>query len=260
MSSRIATEEYTVGRAGTAAFDGIASEYDSLWTNSHIGRLQRDAVWRRLEGQFQPDATLLDVGCGTGEDSLHFMRSGLRVRAIDASAEMVRIASRRGINASVLRIEELERLEGPFDGAISDFGVINCVEDLDSVRQSLARLIRPGGTLALCVLGRFCAWETAWFLLRLEPSKAMRRWRGHAKSGSLGINVRFYSMSELTDALKPDFRLLDWHSIGLWVPPSYVRGLPTALLQALGKLDRMTARLPILRAMGDHRLGLFIRT
>jgi SAM-dependent methyltransferase len=187
------------------------------------------------------------------------MRSGLRVRAIDASPEMVRIASRRGVHASLLKIEELERMHGTFDGAISDFGAINCVDHLDSVRQSLARLIRPGGTLALCVLGRFCAWETAWFLLRLEPSKAMRRWRGHAKSASLGINVRFYSMSELRQALEPDFTLCDWQSIGLWVPPSYVRGLPAALLQALGKLDRITARRPILRAMGDHRLALFIR-
>src|SRR5437867_8991299 len=151
------------------AFDTLASRYDELWTQSAVGRLQRLAVWRRLDRLFRPGDSLLDLGCGTGEDALHFMRSGMRVRAIDASAEMVRIARSRGVDAVRLPIEELERLTGSFDGVLSDFGALNCVARLDAIRRPLARLIRPGGSLAICVLGRCCLWETAWYLLRDQP-------------------------------------------------------------------------------------------
>src|SRR6266568_218287 len=109
------------------AFNALAWRYGGLWNRSTIGRLQREAVWRRLDRLFRPGDSLLDLGCGTGEDALHFMRSGMRVRAIDASAEMVRIARSRGVDAVRLPIEELERLTGSFDGVLSDFGALNCV-------------------------------------------------------------------------------------------------------------------------------------
>src|SRR5437868_14651054 len=93
-------------------FDALAPRYDELWTESAIGRLQRRAVWRRADGLFQPGDRLLDLGCGTGADALHFMQRGMRVRAIDASSEMVRIARSRGVDATRLVIEELGQMRG----------------------------------------------------------------------------------------------------------------------------------------------------
>ena len=65
-----------------AAFNRIAPQYDELWTYSSVGRLQRDTVWRRLDKLFNDGETLLDLGCGTGEDALHFMRRGMSVRPL----------------------------------------------------------------------------------------------------------------------------------------------------------------------------------
>ena len=36
------------------AFDSLAAKYDEIFTESHIGRAQRDAVWRVLAKTFQP--------------------------------------------------------------------------------------------------------------------------------------------------------------------------------------------------------------
>jgi predicted TPR repeat methyltransferase len=58
-------------------------------------------VWWRLHGLLERRETLLDLGCGTGEDALHFTGLGMRVCGIDTSNEMVRIARARGIDASV---------------------------------------------------------------------------------------------------------------------------------------------------------------
>jgi ubiquinone/menaquinone biosynthesis C-methylase UbiE len=60
-----------------AAFDRIAARYDEFWTCSPVGRLQREAVWRRLDKLFNDGDALLDLGCGTGEDAVHFMRNGI---------------------------------------------------------------------------------------------------------------------------------------------------------------------------------------
>ena len=241
------------------AFDRIASQYDELWTRSPVGLLQRQAVWRRLDNLFNVGDTLLDLGCGTGEDAVHFMRHGMSVRAIDASSEMVRIARSRGVDASVLEIEQLNRVQGCFHGVISNFGAFNCVANLHTIRPFLARLIRPGGHLAVCILGNFCLWETVWHFLHGEPRKACRRWRCDQFSASLQIPVRFLSVSNLARAFHPEFSLRDWRGIGTFVPPSYVQGLPLSLLQALGVLDRFVAHLPVLRALADHRLVVFVR-
>ena len=160
-----------------SGFDTLALSYDAVWTESPTGRLQRNAFWRLVAGLFRPGQHVLDMGCGTGEDAVRLAREGVRVSAIDSSREMVRVARARGVNALQLPIEQVERLDAVFDGAISNFGALNCVEDLQPVGRALARLIRPGGAVALCLLGRFCAWET------LHTTWCAGRCRRHSGDG-----------------------------------------------------------------------------
>jgi SAM-dependent methyltransferase len=241
-----------------AAFDRIAPEYDRLWTRSPVGHQQREAVWRQIGALFQPGQTVLDLGCGTGEDALRLMQAGIRVRAIDASGEMVKIARGRGVDAQVLPIENCGLLNESFDAVLSNFGALNCVQDLDLLREPLARLVRPGGYLALCLIGGFCAWETAWALLHLQPAKAFRRWRGSARS-SLVVRVYYPSRKALEAAFRARFTLVNWRAIGLCVPPSYVTGLSAGLLHKLDAYDRLVAHWPLLRGLSDHRLFIFVR-
>lgn len=73
----------------STAFDRVASRYDELWTNTDVGRLQREAVWRHVDPLFRQGARIIDLGCGTGTDARHFARAGIHVSAFDASPEMV---------------------------------------------------------------------------------------------------------------------------------------------------------------------------
>jgi ubiquinone/menaquinone biosynthesis C-methylase UbiE len=242
----------------SAAFDQLAAEYDRVWTRSAVGSLQREAVWRHIGALFEPGSFILDLGCGTGEDAVRLMQAGLRVRAIDASPEMVRIARDRGVDAEILSIEDCSLLYESFDGILSNFGALNCVADIESLREPLARLVRPGGYLAICSIGGFCAWETAWALFHRQPAKAFRRWRKSVLS-SLGIRVFYPSKRRLEEAFRPQFSLVKWCGIGLTVPPSYVTELSTSLLGKLDAFDRRAAHWPLLRAMSDHRLYVFVR-
>ncbi len=66
MRQRVPDPVVSEAAVAGAAFDRIASRYDELWTCSPVGRLQREAVWRRLDKLFNDGNTLLDLGCGTG--------------------------------------------------------------------------------------------------------------------------------------------------------------------------------------------------
>jgi SAM-dependent methyltransferase len=171
---------------------------------------------------------------------------------------MVKIARSRGVDAERLRIEGCGLLHGSFDMVLSNFGALNCVEDLQSLGEPLARLVRPGGHLIVCVIGRFCAWETAWALMRGKPAKAFRRWRKSAMS-SLGIRVFYPSRRRMEAAFRGQFSLADWRGIGLSVPPSYVTGLSAGVLRKLDAFDRRVAHWQLLRGFADHRLFIFER-
>lgn len=237
----------------SAAFDVIASRYDELWTHSAIGRAQRDLVWRHLDPLFRPGDRILDIGCGTGEDAAHFTARGVSVHATDPSSAMREIARCRVGHVSAA----LPEPPASFDGAISNFGALNCVQDLDAVARDLARLVRPGGRIAICVIGRFCLWESVYYSVRLQFAKAFRRLRGRASS-SLGITVCYPTVGALAAAFAPDFALERWTGIGLFVPPSYVP-LPARPVGMCAAVDRVLAGLPLLRSLADHRLLIFER-
>ncbi len=236
-------------------FDQVAAQYDQLWTSTPIGRAQRLLVWRHVDTLFHSGERILDVGCGTGEDAAHFTERGLAVHAIDPSPRMIEVARRRGgFTAEVLGAEEIAEIGGGFDGAISDFGALNCVEDLAPVARGLAGIVRPGGYVAICTIGRCCAWETLYYAVRGQFGKAFRRFRGKAAS-SLGVTVYYPSVAELRRVFA-GCELERWMGIGLFVPPSYVR-MPGWMVRWMGRLDRALAGVPLLRGMADHRLLIF---
>ena len=298
--------------SSAALFDRMAASYDAQWTTTAIGRAQRNLVWRDIDALFQPGERMLDIGCGTGEDAAHFTARGVAVYATDASPAMVQVAQARGgFTAEVRSAEELGQIGGTFDGAISNFGALNCVENLPAVASLLAGLVRPGGRVAICLLGRFCAWETLYYAVRLQYGKAIRRWSGRATIEIRGVQsdfvgqdgilcagwqpalgghlpatagglptrrrmpscpterapqtdnlaamtVYYPTVSEIRAAFAPDFELQRWTGIGLCVPPSYVN-LPATMVGVLAACDRLQARLPLLRALADHRLFLLVR-
>jgi SAM-dependent methyltransferase len=241
-----------------APFDRIAGSYDTLWTKSDAGRAQRETVWRVIDGLFQPGDEILDAGCGTGEDAVHLGRQGIHVSAIDASGEMVKLASARGVAATQLAVEELDRIHATYDGVLSDFGVLNCTANLSAVAASLARLVRPRGHAVICLMNRTCAWEMAWFGARLSAGGAFRRLRRGGVPSSLGLQVYYPGAREVRRAFEPAFELVQSRGVGLFVPPSYAN-LPARAVRLASEADARLGDLPVLRGLGDHRLYVFRR-
>src|ERR1700722_6109350 len=85
---------YATSAAGTA-FDHLAEDYDQIFTNSLIGRAQRNAVWKVLTETFSQNDNILELNCGTGEDAIFLAGSGISVLACDASRQMIVRAKER---------------------------------------------------------------------------------------------------------------------------------------------------------------------
>jgi ubiquinone/menaquinone biosynthesis C-methylase UbiE len=188
----------------TSPFDALAPSYNAMWTDTPRGREQRAAVWREIDPLFRAGDRVLDLGCGTGDDALHLMSQGIEVVGIDASPQMVEVARGRGVQAHVGQAIGLDGLSSDaFSGAISNFGALNCVRDLHSVAEHLAKLIRPGGPLAICLMGRFCL--TDW-------RHAMKRWLGHTQWR--GMDVYYPTSRRVRSAFASAFKFERQVSIG----------------------------------------------
>jgi len=91
---------------------------------------------------------LLEVGAGTGQDSVFFAENGLSVVAIDLSPAMVERCREKGLDARVLDLTGLtgEFAAGSFDAVWS----MNCLQhvptpDLPPVIEQIRAVLRPGG-------------------------------------------------------------------------------------------------------------------
>lgn len=241
-----------------SSFDAIAAVYDQLWTRTAGGAVQRRAVWKFLDPLFHSGDSILDLGCGTGADAVHFEEAGVHVYGIDSSLEMIRIAKSKGADAHVCGLEDLAKLAGTFDGAISNFGALNCIPSLSCVADELARLVRSGGYVALCLLGRICLWELGCYLIRGSFRKAVRRVPGHSKS-SIGVEVFYPTRRSILRAFKNDFVLCANCGVGLAVPPSYVTWLSRKSLEILAAFDETLVARPLFRSLADHQLYIWRR-
>jgi demethylmenaquinone methyltransferase / 2-methoxy-6-polyprenyl-1,4-benzoquinol methylase len=128
-------------------FDAIAPRYDLV---NRIMTFRLDVRWRRLTVRsltLRPGSTVLDLACGTGDLCRELQASGLMPRGVDLSFGMLAAARTAAplVQGDALR---LPVRDGAVDGITCGFALRNLV-DLDPLWDELARVVRPGGRIAL---------------------------------------------------------------------------------------------------------------
>lgn len=132
-------------------FDAIAPRYDLV---NRIMTFRLDTRWRRRAVRdlaLPANSTVLDLAAGTGDLCIDLRRAQLRPIAIDLSFGML---SNDRSNAPRAQADIL-RLPVPshsVDGIICGFALRNLV-DLEVFFTECARVIRPGGRIALLDVG-----------------------------------------------------------------------------------------------------------
>jgi demethylmenaquinone methyltransferase / 2-methoxy-6-polyprenyl-1,4-benzoquinol methylase len=139
-------------RAALALFAPLAKTYDRYAPLLSFGQ---DPRWRRFlvsRIEAEPGHRVLDVACGTGAVALELRHRYLcQVVAVDQSREMLAVARTRvdkDVELVEARAEALPFEDASFD-ALTFTYLLRYVDDARETMRELARVVRPGGRIAM---------------------------------------------------------------------------------------------------------------
>ena len=132
-------------------FDAIAPRYDLV---NRVMTFRLDVRWRRRTVRdlaLPAGATVLDLASGTGDLCIDLREAGLTPLSMDLSFGML-AADRSGAARAQSDILKLPVRGGAVDGVTCGFALRNLLE-LPAFFAELARVVRPGGRIALLDVG-----------------------------------------------------------------------------------------------------------
>ena len=154
-----ATSEAAAADHVRSLFNSIAPSYDRL---NHLRSFGLDRLWwRKTARRFRstlarPDARILDICCGTGDQTSALLAcrppDAEPLTGLDFSAEMLSRARRKFPSSNVRWIEG-DAMHLPFADASLDlvtaaFGFRNLSNYAEGLRE-IARVLRPGGQIGI---------------------------------------------------------------------------------------------------------------
>lgn len=238
----------------TANFDVLAKDYDHSFSNSLTGHQQRtmSRKWLMHFLQGRVRLKILEINCGTGEDAIWLASLGHDVIATDISPAMIEacqqkleFSNRRQPFFSVCGFDQLDEMfqSESFDLVFSNFAGLNCLDPfkLEQLLVTLNRIIKPAGNLAVVIFGRFCLSEIFYYLVKLKPRHAFRRWSPGPvvvplKKGTVQP-VYYHPVKKLMSGNY--FSLVTKRPIGFLIPPSYMEALVVKFKNVFNMLSRM---------------------
>lgn len=196
-------------------FAPLGSSYDRVGATLSLGQ---DPRWRRfLVSRLPPDGGhVLDVATGTGLVAEALLARGFRVTGLDQSPEM--LARARDRFAGRIELVEASAEALPFADASFDHltftYLLRYVDDPAATLRELARVVRPGGTVAML---EFAVprglWRRAWDLwvgVGLPVAGRLLSPGWHEVGRFLGPSIRKFH------ATYPEPALLDlWRAAGI---------------------------------------------
>ena len=259
-------------RAVEALFDESAPMYDRVVQSNRFDLHLRTVALEILHRQFGAGDRVLELGCGTGLETLPLAEAGVKVVALDISGGMLRELNRKARVAKVhsrietrqVPISDLSKIvaelgPGSFDGAFSHFGALNCEPYLDSLPEVLHRLIRPQGRISLGIWNRTCFAEMVLFGITFRPGSALARFQSRVAVGKtrFGVPVYPYSPGEVMRLFSPFFSPEEAVGASVLMPPYNLAGRlgpHPNLVSLLEAGDRLIRGRPFFRYLGDHFL------
>lgn len=178
-----------------SAYDGSAAARDAE-IKEDWKLTERQGFMNRLRSEAR--TRLLEVGAGTGQDSLYFRDHGADVVATDLSPEMVARCRAKGLEAYVMDVLGLRFPAQSFDAGYA----FNCLlhvpnADLSDALSSIRSVLKPGGLFYVGLYGSE------------EPFEGVLPGDSH-------VPRRFFSFrtdDQIRCLVEPYFEVLDFHVV-----------------------------------------------
>ena len=107
-----------------------------------------ESLYQPFLAELPEGARILDVGCGSGRDTLAFKNKGYQVDAIDYSEELVKKATRlTGIPIKLKSFYEVDDYEA-YDGIWACASLLHCERSrLAGVLEKMVQALKPNGVI-----------------------------------------------------------------------------------------------------------------
>lgn len=250
-------------------YDEDATDVDvRYWANPVLQQIRQEF---RQEVMRYPARNMLEIGCGTGLDLIHFsaIYPERNIYGIDISAQMVRLSQlrkdkneRTNIRVGQGSVEDIDTLfpGQQFDLIYVFFGALNTVEDLSAAARTIKGLLPEGGVLVASFVNKWYLAGMLIDLVRLRFRSAFGRikplWGGYSPSRFLPSHC--YSTSEIEKAFQ-GFRIKSQKSFSIVHPAWYYTHLNEKLGNSrkyLWQTDLLLNK-TFLRRFGEYSLFVF---
>lgn len=159
----------------------VATLHEGLWdvggdasvsfpaaAHDHLAPLEEAGVWFRLRNEeilarlceAGLPTSLWDVGAGNGMVASHLRASGIDVVAVEPLPEGARRCARRGVPTIRGTLEALHLPDGALEG-VGLFDVVEHLEEPGPLLSEVARVLRPGGLVAVSAPAMPWLWSDA---------------------------------------------------------------------------------------------------
>jgi 2-polyprenyl-3-methyl-5-hydroxy-6-metoxy-1,4-benzoquinol methylase len=221
------------------------AEEDHFW---YVGRRQVIIAWleRSLKNAGYPASGLriLDYGCGTGINLLHFARFG-DVVGVDTAAEAIAYCRQRGLDNAIW-LESLDDVESASDlgrafDVVTMLDVLEHIPDEAATLRRIHALLKPGGHLLVTVPAYNWLWSG-----EDDVSQHVRRYTARSLSrvlteaGYERVNHSYFNTFLLP--LQAAVALSHRWQRATRKPTSLVKPLPPMLNRALSKVIFLESR------------------
>lgn len=245
-----------------ADFDRAATNYDTTFTQTDIGKMQRALVYEALSKHLNNVQNILEINCGTGEDAVWFSKQNYTITATDISPKMIEVAkSKANLNFAVVDINSITTTfaGSTFDLLFSNFGGLNCLSEseLKNFFGNVHSILSEKGKMALVIMPKNTLWERLYFLAKAQFSKMSRRKKASVIAKVDGENVAtfYYNPKDIVTLANTNFEIAAVKPIGFFVPPSYLNDFfknKKGLLRFLNRLEQGVKHWSWLSKYADH--------
>ncbi len=188
-------------------YEDLAGDYDCRFNNPRLNYMR--SVEKLFLLETLKSGMILDIGCGTGEQSLFLAKKGYHVLGVDISREMLTKANQSAkegmlkdkLSLVIASAEALPFRDKSFDGLISIFGVFNHIPGVHHAFQETYRVLKNGGVAVFTVVNR---WNLTWWiyaLLRLKFRWLISSLRSKEYTVN-GLWTYYFSRNDLKNILK----------------------------------------------------------
>lgn len=237
------------------AFSDQSVHFDHITTGNPMEVWYRNFTRSKVLPYLKPGQRLLELNCGTGLDAVYFAQQGLTVVATDNSEGMLQQTRKKvmdqglGDTLKVMQcsFHDLSSLSGEknFDHVFSNFGGLNCSDDLSRVVNQLDPFLKKGALVHWVMIAPLCPRE--WLsVLKGRFSYAFRRLSKKGVPSKIDGNhfmTYYYTSAEIIKLFGPKYKVIRLYGMGCFLPPTYMEHFPVRWPRLFALLSSLESRL-----------------